>query len=96
MSDSTQPITPPPPANAPPTTGGQSGTVWKVLTALFAAAAVGLGIWAFTLNSDAQSSEDAATGEIATLQAENATLTEQVATLEATNATLEQEKADAE
>jgi len=56
--------------------------VWKVLTAVFAVAAIGFAIWAITLNNDLQSTEDSATGEIATLQGQNEELTQQVTDLE--------------
>jgi FtsZ-binding cell division protein ZapB len=97
MTDPTEPVPVTPPAeSSTPQDGGNSGTVWKVLTAVFGVAAIGFAIWAFSLNSDSQSTEEASTGEIATLQAQVEELTEQNATLESENAQLEQDKAGLE
>lgn len=89
------------PSSTPGTAGDDqrqesSSTVWKVLTAVFAVAAVGLGIWAFTLNNDAQAGEDQASSALATLEADNEELAAQVATLEEEKSTLEDEKATLE
>ena len=92
MSDQSrpeQPLTPSAPDQG-------SGTMWKVLTALFAVAAIGFAVWAFTLNADAQDTEQAGAEQVATLEAENQQLTEQVATLEEEKAALEQQKTDLE
>lgn len=82
-------MTDPTPANQPSSTAsapaGSSATTWKVLTAVFAVAAVGLGAWAIWLNQDAQSTEDAATTEIAILQAERDQLATEVEELTAAN-----------
>lgn len=100
MSDPTEPVPVTPPAEStpqvestPPDGSGDAGTVWKVLTAVFAVAAIGFAVWAFSLNSDAQSSEDASTGQIATLQEQVDQLTEQNEALESEKAQLEQDKA---
>lgn len=89
--DRTTPLDSPADRSEQPQAG--DGVLWKVLTGLFAVTAVGLAIWAFTLNADAQSVEGAAASEIASLEADNEDLADQVATLEEENATLGEQNA---
>jgi uncharacterized protein HemX len=86
----------PSPGRAGPPTARGSGSLWKVLTAVFAVAAIGLAIWVFTLSSDAASVEDAAASEIDALQTENDQLAEQISALEEQNAALDEENATLE
>jgi TolA-binding protein len=93
-SDSGAPTEPLPPAPAEDEAGRKKPTVWIVLTCLFAAAAIGLGIWAGTLQADLNDKDD----EIAALErqvrdagsndeeaaSQIADLEQQVAELEAT------------
>ena len=78
---------------SPPSSARRTTTVWQVLTAVFAIAAVALAIWVFMLYNDARSDEDIATSEITSLQTEVDGLTEQVSALEDENATLAQDNA---
>lgn len=102
-SGATAPPEPPTPSESAPS-GKQRPTLWIVLTGLFAAAAIGLGIWAGTLQADINDKDD----QIAALQqtvsenqreataadeeaaAKIAALEQQVADLEATVANQQQ------
>lgn len=73
--------------DAPAGTGQEPTTTsdskpWKIATAIFAVLALGLGVWAVSLNSDLSDTENAGSTQIQTLEQE-------VATLEAENAELQ-------
>lgn len=84
VADEAPAVVPPFPApseqkTAPVAEKKDNGMIWRVLTALFAAIAVGLGIWAFTLNSQVSAEKD----NVASAEATNADLQKQVTDLEA-------------
>lgn len=88
VTDQPQPGQPPTPSASPAAQG--SGTLWKALSAVFAVAAVGFAAWAFTLNADAQETEQAGAEQLVALEAEHQQLAEQVAALESEKAALQQ------
>ncbi len=80
MTDPTQQF-PPPPAVGPPEETGDSARTWMIVAAVLAVVAIGLGIWAVTLNNDLKSTEDDASSQIASLEAANQELADEVASL---------------
>ncbi len=80
MTDPTQQFRPPSPEDAPESSSDPART-WKIVTALLAVVAIGLGIWAVVLNNDLKSTEDDASSQIASLEAANQELSDEVASL---------------